>query len=59
MKIMSELYDNVDYNNSKFECAGPTKDVSFSEYKDSNELFNKIKNSQTKLSEVKNKKTSF
>ena len=56
---MSELYDNVDYNNSKFECAGPTKDVSFSEYKDSNELFNKIKNSQTKFSEVKNKKTSF
>ena len=56
---MSELYDNVDYNNSKFEYAGLTKDVSFSEYKDSNELFNKIKNSQTKFSEVKNKKTSF
>ena len=59
IKIMSELYDNVDYNNSKFEYVGPTKDVSFSEYKDSNKLFNKIKNSQTKFSEVKNKKTSF
>ena len=28
-KIMSELYDSVDYNNLKFEYVGPTKDVSF------------------------------
>ena len=52
IKIMSELYDSVDYNNSKFGYAAPIKDVSFYEYKDSNELFNKF-------SEVKNKKTSF
>ena len=52
IKIMSELYDSVDYNNSKFEYAAPIKDVSFYEYKDSNELFNKF-------SEVKNKKMIF
>ena len=43
-KIMSELYDSVDYNNLKFEYVGPTKDVSFYEYKDSKELFNEMKN---------------
>ena len=52
---MSELYDSVDYNNLKFESVVPTKDVSFYEYKDSKELFNIIKNSQIKFSEVKNK----
>ena len=45
-KIMSELYDSVDYNNLKFEYVGPTKDVNFYEYRDSKELFNIIKNSQ-------------
>ena len=42
-KIMSELYDSIDYNNLKFEYVGLTKDVSFYEYKDSKELFNAIK----------------
>ena len=28
-KIMSELFDSVDYNNLKFEYVGPTNDVSF------------------------------
>ena len=51
-EIMSELYDSVDYNNLKFEYVGPTKDVSFYEYMDSKELFNAIKNSQIKFSEV-------
>ena len=58
-KIMSELYDSVDYNNLKFEYVGPTKDVSFYEYKDSKELFNAIKNNQIKFSEVKNKQNNF
>ena len=40
---MGELYDSVDYNNLKFECVGPTKDVSFYEYRDSKELFGAIK----------------
>ena len=56
---MSELYDNVDYNNLKFEFVGPTKDVSFHEYIDSKELFNKLKNNQIKFSEVKNKQNEF
>ena len=58
-KIMSELYDSVDYNNLKFEYVGPTKDVSFYEYMDSKELFNKIKNNRIKFSEVKNKQNEF
>ena len=56
---MSELHDRVDYNNLKFEYIGPTKVVSFYEYMDSKELFNAIKNSHIKFSEVKNKQNEF
>ena len=42
-KIRNELYEGVDYNNLKFEYVGPTKYVSFYEYKDSKELFHAIK----------------
>ena len=49
----------VDYNNLKFEYVGPIKDVSFYEYIDSKELFNKIKNSQIKFSETKIKQNEF
>ena len=56
---MKELYDKVDYNNLKFKYVGPTKDVSFYEYKDSNEIINEIKNSQIKFSVVKNKQNEF
>ena len=55
---MSELHDRDDYN-LKFDFIGPTKDVSFYEYMDSKELFNKIKNNQIKFSEVKNKQNEF
>ena len=41
--IMNELYNNVNYNNLKFEYIGPTKYVSFYEYRDSKELLNAIK----------------
>ena len=58
-ELMSELYDSVDYNNLKFEYVGSTEDVSVYEYMDSKELFNKIKNSQIKISEVKNKQNNF
>ena len=58
-KIMSELYDSVDYNNLNFEYVGPTEDVSFYEYRNSKELFNAIKNSQIKFSEVNNKQNEF
>ena len=40
---MSELYGSIDYDNLNFEYVGPTK-ISFDEYMDSKELFNKIKN---------------
>ena len=56
---MSEFYDSVDYNNLRFEFINPTKDVSFYEYRNSNELFNAIKNSQIKFSEAKNKENEF
>ena len=58
-KIMQELHDNVDYNNLKFEYVSSTKDVSFYEYMDYKELFNAIKNSHIKFSEVKNKQNKF
>ena len=56
---MSELYNSVDYNNLNFEHVRSTKDVSFYEYMDSRELFNAIRNSQIKFSEVKNKQNEF
>ena len=58
-KIMSELYDSVDYNNLNFEYAGPTKNISFYEYMDSKELCNKIKNNRIRFSEVKNQPKDF
>ena len=56
---MNELYESVDYNNLKFEYIGPTKDVSFYEYRDSKELFSAIKNSQIKFSELENEQNEF
>ena len=56
---MGELHDRVDYNNLKLEYVGPSKDGRFYEYEDSKDLFNKIKNNQIKLSEVKNKQNEF
>ena len=50
-KIMSKLYDSVDYNNLKFYYVGNTKD--------SKELFNAIRNNQIKFSELKNKQNNF
>ena len=56
---MTELYDSVDQINLNFEYVGPTKSVSFYEYMNSKELFNAIKNNQTKFSKVKNKENEF
>ena len=56
---MSELHESVDYNSLKFEHVGPTKDLSFHEYKDSKELFNAKGNDKIKFSEVKNKQNDF
>ena len=52
---MTKLHDSVDYNNLKFEYVSRAKDVSFSEYRDSKELFEVIKDGKNELSEVKNK----
>ena len=51
-KILNELYNSCDKNNLKFEYEGPTEDVSFYEYMDSKELFNKIKNNQLKFDDA-------
>ena len=56
---MSELYNSADYNNLNFEYVGPTKDVSFYEYKDSKERFNAIKNNQINFSEARIKQNEF
>ena len=56
---MSEIHDSVDYTTLKFEYVGPVKDVSFYEYMDSKELFNKTKDSQIRYSEVKKKREDF
>ena len=56
---MSELYDSVDYNNSKFEYVGPTDDVSFNEYTNSKEPFNVTKNNQIRLDEAIKKQDEF
>ena len=56
---MSKLHESVGFSNLKFEYVGPTKDVSLYEYRDSKELFNAIKNSQIKFSQVKNKQNEF
>ena len=56
---MRELYDSVGYNNLQSQYVGLTKDVGFYEHKDSEELFNAIRNNQIKFSEAKNKQKEF
>ena len=56
---MNELYDNVDYNNLKFEYVDPTKDVSFYEYMNSKKLFNKIKNNQIRFNNLLKRQNEF
>ena len=57
---MNKLYERVNYNNLKFEYAGPTKNVDFHEYMDSKELFNKLENNQINYDDaLKKTKTLF
>ena len=58
-ELISKLHDSVDYNNSNFEYVGPTKDVSFYDYRDSRELFNAIKNSHIKFSDARKSQNEF
>ena len=57
--IMNEFYESVDYNNLKFEYEGPTKNLSFYEYIDSRELFDKIKNNQIRFDDALKKQKKF
>ena len=57
-KIMNDLYENVNYNNLKFEYIGSTEDVSFYEYMDSKKHFNAIKITKLDLILRKKDKTS-
>ena len=57
--IMNKLYGSVDYNNLKFEYVGRTKSVSFYEFMNSKELFNKIKSNQIKFNDAQKNKNSF
>ena len=51
-KIMSELYDSVDYENLNFEYVDKKiNDVSFYGYMNSKKLFNSLKNSQIKIND--------
>ena len=58
-ELMNKLYHSVDYDNLKFEYVGPTKDVSFYEYRDSKKLFNAIRDNKVGFSEAKNKQNDF
>ena len=58
-ELMSELYDSVDYSNLNFEYVGPTKDISFYEYRDSKDLRTAIRNSQIKFTKAKTKQNKF
>ena len=56
---MNKLYESVDMNKLYFKYEGNTKDVSFYEYMDSKELFNKIKNNQIKFDDALKKQKNF
>ena len=57
--IMNELYESVDKNKWKFEYVGNTKEVSFYEYRDSREPFDKIKNNQLKFDDALKRQEEF
>ena len=58
-ELMTKLNDCVDYNNLKFEYMTKAKDVSFYEYRDSEELFNALREGKIGFSEAKNKQYEF
>ena len=57
--IIDKLYESVDYNNLKFEYLSSTKSVSFYEFINSKELFNKIKSNQTTFNDAQKKQKLF
>ena len=59
MDIINKLYENVDYNNLKLEYVGSTKDVSFYEFMDSKELFNRLKTNRIRFDDALKKQKLF
>ena len=57
--LLNELCESFDKDKSKFEYVGSTKDVSFYEYMDSKELFNKIKNNQISFDDAQKRQKNF
>ena len=56
---MKKLYEDVDYNNLKFEYVGVTKDVRFYEYMDSRELFNSKEDNKINFNDVIKRQNEF
>ena len=59
MSMINKLYESVDYNNLKFENVSFTKDVSFYEFMNFKELFDRIKNNQIMFNETIEKQKLF
>ena len=59
MAIINKLHVSVDYNNLKFEYVGPTKDVSFYEFMNSKELFDRLKNNRIRFDDALKKQKLF
>ena len=57
--MINKLYESVDYNNLKFEDVSFTKDVSFYEFMNFKELFDRIKNNQIMFNETIEKQKLF
>ena len=57
--MINKLYESVDYNNLKFEDVSFTKDVSFYEFMNFKELFDRIKNNQVMFNEAIEKQKLF
>ena len=49
------MYESVDKNKLYFEYVDPTKDVSFYEYMDSNELFSELKDNRIRFNDAQEK----
>ena len=56
---MNELYESVNMNKLYFEYVGPTKNVTFYEYMDSKEAFDKLKNGQLKYDNALKRQKEF
>ena len=56
---MNELYESANMNKLYFEYVGPTKNVTFYEYMDCKEPFDKLKNGQLKYDNALKRQKEF